>query len=66
MPTKKREAMELLCMNMIQVKLLTIKLKAIICISSYFSGPTLVRLAWHTSGTYSIHDKTGNFFLLIL
>jgi cytochrome c peroxidase len=22
-------------------------------------GPTLVRLAWHTSGTYSIHDQTG-------
>lgn len=22
-------------------------------------GPTLVRLAWHASGTYSIHDKTG-------
>lgn len=22
-------------------------------------GPTLVRLAWHASGTYSIFDKTG-------
>ena len=22
-------------------------------------GPTLIRLAWHASGTYSIHDKTG-------
>lgn len=22
-------------------------------------GPTLVRLAWHASGTYSVHDKTG-------
>mmetsp|Transcript_108461 Transcript_108461/g.305754 ORF Transcript_108461/g.305754 Transcript_108461/m.305754 type:complete len:335 (+) Transcript_108461:42-1046(+) len=22
-------------------------------------GPTLVRLAWHASGTYSIHDRTG-------
>jgi len=22
-------------------------------------APTLVRLAWHASGTYSIHDKTG-------
>ncbi|RYH06232.1 hypothetical protein EON65_43130, partial [archaeon] len=22
-------------------------------------GPTLVRLAWHAAGTYSIHDKTG-------
>ena len=22
-------------------------------------GPTLIRLAWHASGTYSVHDKTG-------
>jgi hypothetical protein len=24
-------------------------------------GPTLVRLAWHASGTYSTKDKTGNY-----